>query len=63
MAKFNGNTAIDPEANDIAAEPGLKVSYYRPKGSIGFFFYDGKIENVYDVQFPSGKRKVVVGLN
>ena len=22
VAKFNGNTAIDPEANDIEAEPG-----------------------------------------
>ena len=63
VEKFNGNTAIDPEANDIAAKPGAQVSYYRPSGSKGFYYYNGKIESVYRVLFPSGQRKVVVALN
>ena len=63
VAKFTGNTAIDKHANDIEAVPGASVSYYRPSGSKGFYFYNGKIENAYDVQFPSGQRKVVVALN
>ena len=63
VAKFKGNTAMDPKAKDISAKPGTHVSYFRPSGSRGFYFYNGLIENAYAVQFPSGQREVVVALN
>ena len=60
---FDGNLILDPEARGISAEKGTACSYYRPSGSKGFYFYNGLVQGVFEVQFPSGKRRIVVSLN
>ena len=45
-------------------KPGMKVCYWRPGSKKQrHWWYDGVVHGVYRVNFPSGQRKVVVGLN
>ena len=60
---FAGNVEMDPKAHGVGARKGTDVSYYRPSGTKGFWFYAGLVQEVWLVQFPSGKKSHVVALN
>ena len=62
-AKFDGDVTKDSKAVGLSAEAGTDVSYLRPSGSKGFFYYSGKISKVWKVLFPSGQSKHVVAVN
>jgi len=60
---FAGNTALDPKAGSISATVGQLVSYYRPSGSQGFYFFNGIVERVLQVTFPSGRKRQIISVN
>ena len=54
----------DCKGRTLTLKPGTKVCYWRPgSGTKRHWWYDGVVHGVYRVDFPSGQRKVVVGLN
>jgi len=61
--QYDGNVCFDPRANALSGAVTSPASYYRPNGSKGFFFYNGKVQTCVDVMFPSGKKKRVVAIN
>ena len=58
-----GNEAIYVNANEFGTQKGMPISYYRPAGTKGSYFYSGKLLGVWNILFPTGKRINVVGLN
>jgi len=54
---------LDPEAGSISATVGQLVSYYRPSGSQGFYFFNGIVERAFQVTFPSGRKITIVSVN
>ena len=60
---FEPNRSIDTDTLSLSAASGTKVSYYRPAGNKGFFFYNGVVSAAWTVMFPNGKRRAVVALN
>ena len=63
-ATFSGDVAKDPDgAAAIPAQKGTRVSYFRPSGMKGFYYYNGLVQGVWDVKFPTGKHCNVVAVN
>ena len=60
---FDGNVEFDPGSAQLPVARGSGVSYFRPKGSKGFFFYSGVLGGVWSVQFPSGVCRIVAEIN
>ena len=57
---FVPNRGIDPHTMNLEGTVGTLVSYYRPSGSKGFHFYNGKVHSSWSVMFPTGCRREVV---
>ena len=60
---FVPNGCIDPHTLSLEGTAGTLVSYFRPKGSKGFYFYNGSVHSSWSVMFPTGCRREVVAVN
>ena len=56
-------TVQDREKSTFAIEPGINILYWRPGAEGKKWWYNGKVHSAWTVQFPTGKRASVVGIN
>ena len=54
---------IDADGWEGDVYPGRSVCYWRPGEEGKKWWYNGKVESLLNVQFPSGKRVLVLGIN
>ena len=57
------NNCIDSDGMEKDAEKGNYICYWRPGKQGKKWWYNGKVESLQLVQFPSGKRAIVMGVN
>ena len=54
---------IDSDGMEGDVYAGRSVSFWRPGAQKTKGWYNGEVESLQDVQFPSGKRALVLGIN
>jgi len=54
---------VDSEQKSQIVEVGQKVMYWRPGKGGKKWWYNGIVSELWEVTFPSGQSKIVVGLN
>ena len=57
------NDCIDSDGMEKDVEIGNYICYWRPSKQRKKWWYNGKVESLQNVQFPSGKRALVLGIN